>query len=889
MTNRDYSSVYSIKDFALNELMPKYFDTSTVNQLNIGLLGYVTDLVANTTEDTMNAFSMYIREIFPNIAQLPETLYNNAARLQIDQLMATAATMNVIIFVSEKDVLTKGTAVAGGVINFIIDSELIIDIEGKQFMLDYDINISATPYRGDSIFMATYDTSFINSLSDIKNPYIKTRRVKLQNENYLGLILAVHQVNKFETLETLISNDKINLPTLTFNFNDQLANFEVFYKAPGTTAYTQLKKQQFNGSPIKDPFCFYRLRDDTTVEISFTLRDGYFQPLFNSDILIRYYTTTGIDGNFPLYQGNNFIIIPKSENYDYNNNLIMFGISQTASIGGSSRLDLESLRSQIVEKTSVSGAYTNENDLQLFFNSNKSLNNTDTIFIKRRDDALERLFSSFSLFRDTLGDIYPTNTLELELVDSDFDAEFDSSGRYLFKPGHLCVYKDTSVDIVQPVPLKTLSSDLSTIPDEFIYTNPFLIVVTKTPGIVGYYLNSVKQSSILDYSYVNQESPVQFICNNLTVSRNSMGGEDFYTLTVTLLPTTDSALSIVDGQGVPTGNLIMRGTIEDLDTTELCMFKLVLIDADPAGKFYTFQTKLYTDDYTTTAQKFRIKDVNEVIANDSSILEDKVVPMYNCTVNLHAFYKVTGEKFAHKYDYNTELEPYSLTNTYSTRDDGINFITPMNMMRSQIKYIDIPQPPTPIPGNPLYYMQLSFVPFIRASTMKITSQYDDFIEKLYAQYFLLQTVLDKITNNFGVDMKFFKTYGRSKNFTVGESSTILDKVNISITFKVAPIIGAVEADLIRNLKIFIKNFIENINSSGYNFVYISNLIRNIENNFSDVDYLKFVQVNNYDSSIQIIRNKGIVIELMTKEERRQYVPEYLSISLDDIIIDILSI
>jgi hypothetical protein len=884
MATRDYSSVNSIREFALTELAPKYFEVNDINQLNTGLFAYVTDLIANTTEDTMNSLSMYIREIFPNIAELPETLYNNAARLQIDQLMATAASMDVILFISEKDILSKGTPRTGGRIEFILDSNMIIDIEGVQFMLDYDIIINAKSYRGDYIFSAAYNMNFNNSLSQIKNPYVKTRRVKIQNEKYLGLIVTVHQVNRFEQLETLISNDRINLPTLSFEYNDQLANFEVFYRPPGATEYTQLIKRLFNSTPLKEPFCFYKLKDDQTVEITFTLKEQYFQPQFNSEILIRYYTTKGDKGNFPLYTGNNFVVIPQSEVYEYNNNLIVMGIAQTESRGGRGRLSLEELRSLIVERISTMGAYTTENDLQLFFDNNKSILDSNVLFVKRRDDALERLFSAFSLFKDKNGDIYPTNTLDLEIDDNDFDDQFDVSGRFLFRPGHLFRYKGNSADIVENIRGKTLSDDLSDIPEEFIFTNPYLIVVTKSPGIVGYYLNSVKSGHVLDYSYVNNDSPIQFIANNLSVSRNALIGEDFYTLRITLMPTTDEELNVVDDSGHPTGNLIVKGTIQD-ESSELCMFDFSLVSADTENNFYTFEAKLSTDDYMTMAEKFRVKNVFDL---DDKSIQDKVIPMYSAIINLHAFYKFPDTKINHKYDYISELYPYTLTNTYSTIDDRVNFITPINSMRSQIKYIERAQNPTPDPDLPPYYMRISFVPFVKASTMKIKEQYENLINLIYKQYNFLQSIFDLIKNNFGIDMKFYKTYGRSKNFTVGENNARLDKVNISIKFSVYPVIGTVEADLIRDLKIFIKNFIENINNSGYNSIYVSNLIREIENNFSEVEYLKFVRINNYNSSVQVIRNRGINIESMTKEELRQYVPEYLTIGLDDIIIDIIN-
>ena len=65
------------------------------------------------------------------------------------------------------------------------------------------------------------------------------------------------------------------------------------------------------------------------------------------------------------------------------------------------------------------------------------------------------------------------------------------------------------------------------------------------------------------------------------------------------------------------------------------------------------------------------------------------------------------------------------------------------------------------------------------------------------------------------------------------------------------------------------------------------LIRSIEESFANVRYEKFVSINGYDSSVQVIENKTLDFNLMTKEERKNFVPEYLTLSLDDIHLEIL--
>jgi hypothetical protein len=882
-STKDYSSIYSIKDFAINTVAPKYFDMNSVNQLNVGLLGYATELIANTTEDTFNSISTFVREIFPNQAQIPETLYSYAANLNIGSLFATPSELNLVLFVNERDIINLGSR-KDIVTEFVLDSDLIVDVEGKQFMLDYDIMITAKQYGTDYIYTAQYDISYKNSVSNITNPYLKTTRITMNGSKYLGIVVKMHQMNKFEQTEFILNNDKINLPTLSFNYIDQLADFDVFYKPSGDSNYTQLKKLMYGSTPSRQPFCYYKIKDENQIEVTFTMRDNYFQPEFNSEILFKIYTTSGKAGDFPEYKGSNIAVIPKSSVYEYNNAIIVFAIAQGESAYGADKLTLEDLRSKIIEKNATSGAYNVESDLQLYFSNYQYRDNNEVLFVKKRDDALERIFSAFSLFKDYNNDYFPTNTVNIDLYKSDFDLEYEQSDQYVLKTGHLFKYQTDSNDKVEMIPGKTVLDDLSTINEPFLYSNPFLITIKKNPTIVGFYLNSVLSKLPLDYSYVNSDSYVQFICNSIDIQRNALNSDDKYTMTITIIPTTqiDAATPILDTSGIPTGRLKVMLAFEE-SGVETCYTEFSFVSFDQASNVYTYQTTLKTDDYMSI-ERLRVIDVFNI--EDGSV-ETKLVPMYNGKLNINAFFKYDGLKVAHKYDMIDSYYDYTLTNTYTTDPNPVNLMTPIDIMRTQVKYI--PYKRDDGAGNMVddFFMRLSYSPLVGASTLKDGDKFAYFLNLMYSQYNYLLGAIDKITNNYGLDLKFYNTFGKSKNFVVGENNERLDRVNIKIHFKIAPNIGVIEEILIRDLKIFIKEYIEGINNKGYNAIYISNLISAIQTNFSDVKYLKFVNINNYDSSVQVIENLGFDLNALPTDERRNYVPEYLTLGLDDITIDII--
>lgn len=874
--NKNYSSIYSIKDFASKELIPKYF-SEDVSKLNIGLLGYTTELISNITEDSFNMVSSFIKEMFPNLATLPESIYSYAALNNIEDFFAIPSNMGLMLFINEEDILNLGEN-KGSYKEFILDSNLIIDIEGKQFMLDYDIIVQAKPYKNDFIFSALYNMDFTNSLSTTKNPYIKLKRINYSNGKYLGLLVKVRQVNKFSLSQNIINNDRINLPTISFDFTNQLANFEVFYKAPGSTDYIQLVKKSLNSSPLKSPFCFYKFKNDSQVEISFTSRDNYFQPAFNSEFLVNYYVTTGQKGNFPLYMGDNITILPKSDIYEYNNKIILFGIAQTESTGGTDRLTVQELKKLVIERHSTSGSYNTENDLQTYFSKFSDSNGTEILFIKKRDDLFQRLFSAFSLIKDSFNNIFHTNTLNLNIYPESFDLEYEQSDRYILKAGHLFKYSDSSLDTCELIPELSLKDNFNHLTNDFLYTNPFLMTVGKNPNVVGFYLNSTNKRYTLDYTYVNTDSIIQFICNSVLISRNALEGESDYTLTINLMPTTELDQDVIDPiTKMDLGIIKIACFIKDNTDFDLGYTDFTFKSYDEGTNIYTFETKITTDDYMSLSEKMRVSNIKNI---ESQIVETKLIPMIDCKIEINIFYKYSDTKIPHKYDYNSDFEPYSLTNTYSNIDEGVTFINPINVIRSDLKFIEA--------DAPTYYMNMTAIPFVRAASMKDSNLFSQFLQSLLNQYQYIQDILNQVTNNYSITMKFYNTYGKSKNFIAGENDVLLNKVNIKIKLKVKFVDTVIDVEsAVRDIKIFIKEFIQSINDNGSNAIYISNLIKTLENTFPTINFLIFNQINDYDSSVQILKNKTTDINLMTKEERISYIPEYLTISDEDIIIDLI--
>ena len=887
---RDYTDNFSIKDSAINKLGPKYFEGVDLSGLNVGELGFVLEQIANITEDAFNTSSVMMNEAFPNKAVMPESIYSHAAIFQLNNAFTQCGQCSFIFLLQQDDILKYGTTV-GSKTNFYIDKRTVINVEDIPFTLDYDIEIIAQKNFNNGISSYDYAAQYIiddnNSISSVNDPYLKLRET---SNGYLILQLTAHQVVRTEITDTIISNSKINYPVLTFSFEDNLAGFDIFYKSPTDTSYTQLTKLIKFSLPVKTPFCYYKLKDDQTIEITFSSRDGYFQPDFNSEIKIVTYTTLGKDGNFEMYTGTKIEFQLSSERYPYNSKMVISAKPISECAGGAERLSLEALQALTVESYSTANELSDDNDIMTYFYNYKYRYGNEILVIKRRDDITERLFSAFLLLKnDTY--IYPTNTMNIDLSESSFDSSDEEKNRFTLKPGHVFVYDDTktSDNTLRLIPgvMSYESEKVAELMTEydFVYTNPFLISLNKRPNAVGLYKSIVSQTCSLDYVSANPDIFSQFITSKINITRE-LEEKSEYTMSLSLIPSASLDDDEIKNRYINTlgsyENNYVRVIValigsDNMERGYIELYPSYQNPNDPSN--ITFSVKLETDDRIRTNGEFAI--LNAVKAKDFIKSDNVYIPISDAKVNVYILYK-TGNLTTNRFEQydefkSTGIEEFEVSNIYSNRNDGLTYIEPMNMMRSTVTFNTV--------GDDIN-AHLTLLPVIKADVVSNATNFDTFINKLTQNYRYIEECLPRLRNNTHIDIKFYNTYGRSKNYYIGDEQELINRVNITIKFKVSIVDGTDDIEIRKNLKTFIKEFIERVNSSGNNDLFISNLIREIETNFASVHHLKFMGINDYDTNYQTISIRTTNLNELTKEERRQYVPEILVADLDNIILSI---
>ena len=144
---RDYTALYKIKEYMKDTIAPKYFNLDEIDDTNVGLFGYITEILANNVEDSFFATTMLFKEIFPVTAEDPESIYLMAALFQMDTHFATPATLGFNILIAEEDLISHATF-QDGFYTLNIDRDMKISVEEKEFMLDYDVRIMSKKVEG---------------------------------------------------------------------------------------------------------------------------------------------------------------------------------------------------------------------------------------------------------------------------------------------------------------------------------------------------------------------------------------------------------------------------------------------------------------------------------------------------------------------------------------------------------------------------------------------------------------------------------------------------------------------------------------------------------------------------------------------------------------------
>lgn len=866
------TDIYNLSDIAV-EVQKQYMELESDRTRAIGINGYFADINSLQLQNATIVASEVANEMWPARAKFEKNVLAHAILFNIQDINAVPATITVNIGIPEKDLFNylKND-------KFILDKESPIYIGGFEYHLQYDLMLIRNVVENNEVvYTAAYDISKKNPLSSIENPYTNPPFIQVYNtERYLVVKCVLMQVEHSSVTRKLLTSNPIENKTFEFEFENQLADFEVKVTESGKTTYLTPVFEGVGVDQTLENYCYYTYVETNRIRVRFDSIS--YMPGINAEIEVLIKTTHGTEGNFE-YNKNIFTSL-SSDNYGYKNVTAYLIIASGSrndtspkSDGGMDRKSVAELRKMLPKEALARGSYTLMKDLLNYFDMlNDGTNRIEVM--KKVDNQFERTYFAYLVLKDSHDNVIPTNTIDIIVAKS--DGEFDShdNRKYVLKPGCAIGYDDGKYGRIlkDKDEIKEFLSDDN--PTKFIYTVPFTTVLNDDPLYISYYLTLMNRACCLDFTYINQDSPVQFISTNITWQRALTYDPEYYKMNISL------SQNIVADRGMlqtdENGNIIKNSIkvvavfyntgVYDDDTAPYRYFFGEINDFDIESNYsYDYHFNFKTTDQLNDDAKIKILDsyIPGSDVKDYGYFSGKV------KVNIYILADfVSGEYGRYNLDSIVPgLDGYTVTNMY-TIENGLNFFENFSdIVTSTAVDYDIESEYDVKQG-----FMIKSVPVIKLGYADDEPNLQEFISQLLYKKAYIDRGILLLENNFKIDFKLFNTYGPSRTYSLDDDGLhMIDRVNLTLNFEVK-LTKASDKYTKQYIIKDIKNMIEDLNDLSS--LHIPNLITEITNKYrpNSIEYIEFLGFNDYGPGVQhLYRNDyediTIVPEFLTVHTR----------------------
>ena len=872
------TDIYSLVD-TVKDLEARYIDeeNNENDTLAVGIYGMIADLFATLLQNSAITTGEMGNELFPARAKFERNVIDHAIIQNIQTINAVPAIASAIFGIFEDDILKY---MAND--RFVIDKDIPLAFGEEEFHLEYDVIVRRILLpNNEYAYSAMYDMSRPNALSNIRNPYLMAPfRQKYNGKWMVYFYVEIMQVSHEYFSKKLITNNLVENKTVIFSFNKQLADFTVKVTEGDEVTYLQ---PIFEGMGLEDnlkDFCYYSYIDARTVRIRFDSIS--YVPRINANIEIDIKVTDGADGNFQFDKA----IFPliTSTKFNYKKVMCMLQLA-SKSHDGLDRKSVDELRRMLPKEALSRGSITCTQDLENYFN----MLNTDEnriILPKRVDNQFERSYFAFMVLKDSYNNVVPTNTFDIDVTFADFDTH--DNRKYVLKPGCYIVYDNFSENKGRVVKNNSEETDrmLTELQENdktnFVYTCPFMLVLTGDPLCVSYYLTLVDTLGELDFTYVNTNATCSFICTNVHMYRRYLNDPDTYKFEFSITPNIEygSALVTLDSNNkIVENRLKVYMVFINDDKTDV---PYGYIEAtlqhyeDDSNGIYTFKAELKTDDVLSDDNRIYVKGLtraNSMEETMNMLLTPHVgVKIYVCA-QLDDEFGVFG-----RYDLDSivpeGLEEYTVCNMYTVAGGLKLYENYSEIISSQAEDIKVEGIYTEYKG-----FIIRRVPCIRRSYVETEENMMEFVENVNYKKAYIDNALYVLEDNFKIDFKFFNTYGPSRIYTRdinGTPEKLIDRVNLTLDFELK-LIYASDKDTKDMILNDIKEIIEDLNDISS--LHIPNLITTITNKYREViEYIEFLGFNDYGPGVQHIYRHDF--NVTTGLQDVTMVPEFLTVHTD---------
>ena len=162
-----------------------------------------------------------------------------------------------------------------------------------------------------------------------------------------------------------------------------------------------------------------------------------------------------------------------------------------------------------------------------------------------------------------------------------------------------------------------------------------------------------------------------------------------------------------------------------------------------------------------------------------------------------------------------------------------------------------------------YHYQIEKVPMIKYDYFRNESMVEYFCSELIRRKAYIDEIILRLEDSFGMDFKFFNTYGPAKLYTLDNATWYLNRVNLTLTFRVGLQVNYDE-NIITYITDDIKAFIEDIDSVGS--IHMSNLVSDITAKYEEsITFFEFVDMNGYGPGEQHLFSMQMPDDVVTPD------------------------
>lgn len=896
---RDYTSNFNIKEFIQGVLIPKAFPNIPMNKLNLGFTGVVSDYISTAIEDAHGTASLMMNEAFITRAVLPNSIYSAASQFNLGYTFAVPSKCHFGIQLWLPDIIKYSTRVTNTTtMRYRLDKDTRVILGDNTYRFDYDIIIDHQMIDGRRVFNVYYDMSETNSMSYVKNKYVKHQ---ITSVDWLILFIDMREFDRKVDTTTISDNLVTTNSDVTLKWNRQIAGIDLVYITPKGERLPMKLKPQYTKEEV-DPFVWYHFYNDNTMILSFSSNRGYFMPAFNSKIESTIYVCRGKSANFDEYDRRSGVPVQKTgERFSYNASTRMVALCYGGSTGGLDKGDIETLRDEVILAQNTANVLTTDQDLQLWFNNYAKRYGTKSIFFKRRDDPTGTLFSQFVAITDD-SYVYPTNTLSIILKPGQYDyVNNDAAGinsEFIITPGHLWEYDDKdgviSRDTVRMVqgtdgPAMVTDEALPAITADrpFMFVNPFYIKIHRDPMISANYNCLINHTSWPEDIPINSSCFYQFQLATFSIERSlSKNLSNKYKIQIVCVPTVTETetMKYIEGIGedfrTDDNNLRVVLVTRNRSDGETGYIEMTPVELRTSGSV-VFEANLAVfdnvrSDMMLEIDQFNTPGIHSLISSGErlgKVFIDSSETSFHFIVMMR---DRSGNLNTNLYD-NESYRGYVMANRFANDYHDLTLYKPMTMMRSTLEFSG---------SNNDYTINASLVPMLKWDVPTDEARMSYFIRAFGEQYTAMEPVLRRMNGNSHLDFKLFNTYGRSSNYYIGpkdgddvlwNSDILLDNVYVNVRFRMAVYDRSMYSQTVEAVVNDIKVFFESLNAGDTTDVHVSDLIHAIIQKQPNVNYIRFLGFNNYDANKQSIFVKYSDISELREDQLKPHVPEMIRV------------